>query len=87
MNALEFVSMLNPHGIDRRAYATDLPFTVDLTGEQITYVRRLVLWDVSTQQQNLRKLEDPYLYEQMRTDTQRDIRIGSELIGKLPVVK
>jgi hypothetical protein len=58
--------------------------TVDLNDEQIRYLRRLVAWDVSTQQQNLRQLNDPNNFEQMRADANRDIRVGSEIVGKLP---
>lgn len=63
---------------------------VELTDEQVSYLRILVAGDVCDRTRELRQLHDPKdpdRFANMRREADEAIRTGSEIIGKLPPKK
>lgn len=64
--------------------------TLDLTENQVNYLRTLVAGDVADRTRELRQLNDPSdpdRFANMRREADEAIRTGSEIMGMLPVRK
>ena len=62
-------------------------FTVDLTEEQVNYVRALVATDVVDRNREIRSPQFSSYGEMMKLSTHEELRIGSTIMGMLPVKK
>ncbi|CAB4242239.1 hypothetical protein UFOVP83_45 [uncultured Caudovirales phage] len=62
-------------------------FTVDFTEEQVSYLRSLVAMDVIDRNREIRSPLFSSYGPSMQANTHEELRIGSTIMGMLPVKK
>lgn len=62
-----------------------MKFTLDLTDEQVSYIRQLVIFDVGDRNREVRSPVFATYGPDMQQRTHEELRIGSSVMGLLPV--